>query len=158
MKRLGVLLIALAPVTWCQSTEAVGWADYWADRYGVERELVHAVIEAESAWNPRAVSRAGAAGLMQLMPATAVAFRVANRFDVAENIRGGVAYLARLNELCGGDRRLILASYNAGEHRVLRQGLNYRSREVYSYVARVAHLYRRNRWEALLKERKEDRP
>ena len=62
MKRLGVLLIAVAPITWCRSTEAVRWADYWADRYGVERELVHAVIEAESAWNPRAVSRAGAAG------------------------------------------------------------------------------------------------
>lgn len=112
------------------------------------------MIEAESAWNPRAVSHAGAAGLMQLMPATAVAFRVANRFDVAENIRGGVAYLARLNAECGGDRRLILASYNAGEHRVLRRGLNYRSPEVYSYVTRVAHLYRRNRWESLLKNEK----
>ncbi len=151
MKRLGLLLIALVPSTWCQSTESRRWANYWADRYGVERELVQAVIEAESAWNPRAVSHAGAAGLMQLMPATAVAFRVANRFDVTENIRGGVAYLAWLSAQYGGDRRLILASYNAGEHRVLRRGLNYRSPEVYSYVARVAHLYRRNRWESLLK-------
>jgi soluble lytic murein transglycosylase-like protein len=158
MKRLGLLLIVLAQVTWCQSTEALRWANYWADRYGVERELVHAVIEAESDWNPRAISRAGAGGLMQLMPATAVAFRVANRFDVSENVRGGVAYLARLNELCGGDRRLILASYNAGEHRVLRKGLNYRSREVYSYVARVGHLYRRNRWEALLKSERRALP
>lgn len=151
MKKFGALLIVLTPVTWCQSMEALRWANYWADRYGVERELVHAVIEAESAWSPRAVSSAGAAGLMQLMPATAVVFRVANRFDVAENIRGGVAYLAQLDKLYGGDRRLILASYNAGEHRVLRQGLNYRSREVYSYVARTAHLYRRNRWRSLLK-------
>jgi soluble lytic murein transglycosylase-like protein len=158
MKQLGALLIVLAPTTWCQSAEALQWANYWADRYGVERELVHAVIEVESAWNPRAVSRAGAAGLMQLMPATAVTFRVTNRFDVSENIRGGVGYLARLNELCRGDRRLILASYNAGEHHVLRQGLNYRSREVYSYVARVGHLYRRNRWEALLKRKKEGLP
>jgi len=158
MKRMGVLLILLAPVTWCQSMEALRWADYWADRYGVERELVHAVIEAESAWNPRTISRAGAGGLMQLMPATAVAFRVANRFDASENVRGGVAYLARLNELCGGDRWLILASYNAGEHRVLRKGLNYRSREVYSYVARVGHLYRRNLWEALLKSERRALP
>jgi soluble lytic murein transglycosylase-like protein len=157
MKQLGALLIVLAPITWGQSMEALRWANYWADRYGVERELVHAVIEAESAWNPRAVSSAGAAGLMQLMPATAVVFRVANRFDVAENTRGGVAYLARLNELCAADRRLILASYNAGEHRVLRQGLHYRSREVYSYVTRVGHLYRRHRWETLLKsERRVD--
>src|SRR5687767_12782798 len=86
-----------------QTEEARQWADYWADAYGLHRELVYAVIEVESWWNPRAVSAAGAVGLMQLMPDTAVAFRVQNRFDIAENIRGGVAYLAWLKDPCGGD-------------------------------------------------------
>ena len=62
-------------------------------------ELVHAIIEVESAWHPRAVSNKGAAGLMQLMPATAVTFGVTNRFEIEQNIRGGVAYLARLTEI-----------------------------------------------------------
>jgi soluble lytic murein transglycosylase-like protein len=79
-----------------QTAEARNWADHWADAYLLPRELVHAVIEVESGWNPTAVSRAGAAGLMQLMPDTAAMFRVRNRFDVAENIRGGAAYLAWL--------------------------------------------------------------
>jgi soluble lytic murein transglycosylase-like protein len=95
---------------------------------------------------------------MQLMPDTAVMFQVENRFDIAENTRGGVAYLAWLKDRCGGDWRLILASYNAGHHRVLRKGLNYNSAEVHGYVERVAHLYRRNRWEMLLlPERREVR-
>ena len=89
---------------------------------------------------------------MQLMPGTAVTFRVQNRFDIEDNIRGGVAYLARLKELCGGDRRLMLASYIAGQHRVLPRGLGYASPEVHSYVQRVAYLYRRNRWETLIQE------
>jgi soluble lytic murein transglycosylase-like protein len=70
-------------------------ANHWADHFGIEKELVHAVIEAESAWKPTAVSHAGAAGLMQLMPATAATFEVRNRFDVTENIRGGVCLPGR---------------------------------------------------------------
>jgi len=133
-----------------QTPEMRYWADYWADRYNIQRELVRAVIEVESAWNPRAVSPAGAAGLMQLMPDTAAAFGVRNRFDISENIRGGVAYLARLREHCGGDWRLVLASYNAGEDRVMRQRLAFNSGAVRTYVARVAYLYRRNRRETLI--------
>jgi soluble lytic murein transglycosylase-like protein len=149
MRWLG-LMMAVAAACFGQSAEARRWADHWADHYGVERELVDAVIEAESGWNPRAVSSAGAAGLMQLMPDTAATFGVRNRFDVAENIRGGVAYLKWLAALCGWDRRLMLASYNAGQDRVLRRGLEFESEEVQAYVARVAYLYRRNRWESIL--------
>jgi soluble lytic murein transglycosylase-like protein len=134
-----------------QTAEARAWADHWADAYGLQRELVYAVIEVESGWNPSAVSSAGAAGLMQLMPDTAAAFGVRNRFDVAENIRGGVAYLAWLSAACRGDWRLVLASYNAGHTRVLRHGLSYDSEEVHAYVKRVAHIYRRNRRETLLR-------
>ncbi len=93
MKRFVLILAALAAPVLGQ-TEARDWADYWADVYGLQRELVYAVIEAESGWRSRAVSEVGAAGLMQLMPETAAALRVRNRFDVADNIRGGVAYLA----------------------------------------------------------------
>lgn len=137
-------------VAFAQPPELRAWADYWAERYGVERELVHAVIEAKSEWNPQAISQAGAVGLMQLMPTTAVVFHVANRFDAAENIRVGVAYLAWLKERCGADKRLIVASYNAGPDRVLRRGIDYQSTEVHTYVARVAYLYWRNRRQTLL--------
>ena len=148
MRRFVLTLAALAAPL-LGATEARFWADYWADAYGLQRELVYAVIEAESAWNPRAVSEAGAAGLMQLMPETAVALRVRNRFDVADNIRGGVAYLAWLMNYFGGDVRLAVASYNAGHGRILRAGLQYRSLEVHSYVSRVAALYQRKRREML---------
>ena len=136
-----------------QSPEVHRWADHWAAEYGIERELVYAVIEVESGGNPNAISSAGAVGLMQLMPETAAVFRVRNRFDVEDNVRAGVAYLAWLRDICGGDRRLIMASYIAGQNLVLRSGLNtVYSKEVHDYVARVAYLYRRNRWETLLLE------
>ena len=151
-----VLMLAAVAVPLLGEAEARFWADYWADAYGLQRELVYAVIEAESAWNPRAVSEAGAAGLMQLMPETAVALRVRNRFDVADNIRGGVAYLAWLMNYFGGDVRLAVASYNAGHGRILRAGLQYRSAEVHSYVSRVAALYRRNRRATLVQLGRED--
>ena len=89
----------------------------------VPNELVHSIIEVESAWNPRAVSTKGAVGLMQLMPATAVTFGVTNRFDIEQNIRGGVAYLARLLKLFDGDLRLVAAAYLTGENRILPVGL-----------------------------------
>ena len=144
--------LLFSTLVWGQRAEMVPWVDRWARVYGIEKELVEAVIEAESGWNPRAISPAGAAGLMQLMPDTAAAFGVMNRFDVAQNIRGGVAYLAWLREVCGEDRRLILASYVAGPNLVCRRGLSYSSPQVTNYVRRVAHFYRRNRWEAILKQ------
>lgn len=131
--------------TFGQTTEMRRWADHWSDEFGIERELVYAVIEVESAWNARAVSSAGAVGLMQLMPATAATYHVRNRFDAAENIRGGVAYLAWLRDQCRGDWRLVLASYNAGFQRVMKSGLQFKSPSVAAYVSRVASSYRRNR-------------
>lgn len=148
MIRLAVLL-ALMGTMFGQTPEMRRWADHWSQEYGVEKELIYAVIEVESAWKPRAVSSAGAAGLMQLMPNTATMFGVQNRFDVSENIRGGVAYLAWLKQQCRGDRRLMLASYNAGLARVMRRGLSFESSTVRAYVDRVASVYRRNRWTAL---------
>ena len=73
------------------------WVRYYAERYHVSTELVEAIIDQESSWEPYALSSKGAAGLMQLMPNTAVRFGVRNRFRVDENIKGGVAYLAWLN-------------------------------------------------------------
>src|SRR5215831_7363666 len=85
---------------------ATQWAHYYADQYAVPSDLVEAIIEAESAWEPTAVSPKGAAGLMQLMPPTAVTFGVTNRFEVEQNVRGGVAaYLAHLLTVFRGDVR-----------------------------------------------------
>ena len=117
-------------------------AVFYAQAYHVPVELVAAVIQAESNWNPNAVSNKGAAGLMQLMPSAAARFGVRNRFDIQENIRGGVAYLAWLIHLFHGDLRLAVAAYQAGEAPILRRGLAYSSPEVFEYVARVARLYR----------------
>ena len=86
-----------------------------AKRHEVEESLVRAVIHAESAYKPNAVSPVGAAGLMQLMPATAKRFGVKNRFDPTQNISGGVKYLRQLLDLYNQDVRLALAAYNAGE-------------------------------------------
>ena len=152
MKTLLTLALVSA-LSSAQSLDVRRWVDHWASEYGVERELVYAVIEVESGGNPSAISSAGAVGVMQLMPGTAAVFRVRNRFDVEDNVRAGVAYLAWLREICGGDRRLIMASYIAGQNLVLRSGLDASySKEVHDYVARVAYLYRRNRWETLLRE------
>ena len=117
-------------------------ADYYARLYGVSPALVRAVIQVESAWQPRIVSAKGAMGLMQLMPATARHFGVAHPFYIHENVRGGVAYLAELQELFHGDLRLVMAAYAAGEGPVLARGLDYSSQEVYAYVQRIVQQYR----------------
>lgn len=114
----------------------------YAAAFEVPVELVEAVIQVESGWNPYAVSEKGAAGLMQLMPATARRFGIPDRFNIEENIRGGVAYLAWLIRLFNGDLRLAVAAYQVGESQILSQGLAYSSRDVFLYVSRVAQLYR----------------
>jgi len=83
--------------------------------HGVDAALIRAIIHAESAFNPNAVSRVGAQGLMQLMPATATRFGVTSAFDPADNIKGGVSYLAWLLKRFDGDERRVAAAYNAGE-------------------------------------------
>ncbi|KAA6186607.1 lytic transglycosylase domain-containing protein [Thiohalocapsa marina] len=93
-----------------------------ARRFGLSADLLHAVIRAESAYRSDAQSHAGACGLMQLMPATAERFSVADIWDPAENIRGGAAYLRFLLDLFDGDLTLALAAYNAGENAVRRHG------------------------------------
>jgi soluble lytic murein transglycosylase-like protein len=118
------------------------WAAYYAGVYEVPLELVNAVIEEESGWNPYAVSDKGAAGLMQLMPETAHRFGVRDCFNIAENIRGGVAYLAFLMREFKGDLRLVTAAYYVGEGVIEPRGLDYSCRDVHAYVSRVATRYR----------------
>ena len=121
------------------------WTRYYANMYDVPPELVEAIIDEESAWNPYAVSNKGAAGLMQLMPATAVRFGVRNRFRIEQNIQGGVAYLAWLKQQFKGDLRLVTAAYYAGEGPILSRGLAYANPDVHAYVTRVAQRYRARR-------------
>jgi soluble lytic murein transglycosylase-like protein len=125
------------------------YAAYYASAYQVPRELVAAVIQVESAWNPYAVSDKGAAGLMQLMPETASRFGVLDRFNIEENIRGGVAYLGWLIRLFRGDLRLAVAAYFAGESQILLSGAAHSSRKVFEYVSRVARVYRELRRRAV---------
>jgi soluble lytic murein transglycosylase-like protein len=120
---------------------SVRWAEYYAAVYRVPIELAEAMIDEESGWNPYAVSNKGAAGIMQLMPGTAVRFGVHNRFRVHENIHGGVAYLAWLKRRFNGDLRLITAAYYVGEYPISRRGLDYSSPEVQGYVQRVSRRY-----------------
>jgi soluble lytic murein transglycosylase-like protein len=155
VKFAALLLLAVAsgPVASAQGPPAlrdyaVRCAEYYAHVYRIPVDLVEAVIDVESDWDPYAVSPKGAVGLMQLMPATAVAFGVHNRFWVRDNIRGGVAYLAWLIHLFKGDLRLVMAAYFAGEDQVVPRGLKYSSRQVYEYVSRVAHRYKQRRLSA----------
>ncbi|MCG6879741.1 MAG: lytic transglycosylase domain-containing protein [Deltaproteobacteria bacterium] len=93
-----------------------------AERYHVEPALIKAVIMTESAYNPRAVSRQGAKGLMQLMPETAHALGVKNAFNPAHNINGGVKYLRQLLDAFNHNIKLALAAYNAGVAKVKQHG------------------------------------
>jgi soluble lytic murein transglycosylase-like protein len=116
-----------------------------AAEFGVEEAIVRAIMHAESAFNPNALSRAGAQGLMQLMPATAQRFGVVNAYDPGQNIRGGVEYLSWLLKRFNGDLTLAAAGYNAGEGAVDRHKGVPPYSETQRYVVRVAQLAERYR-------------
>jgi len=113
----------------------------FSNKYQVDFALIKAIIRTESGFNPRAVSRKGAKGLMQLMPATAQRMNVSNIFNPRENIEGGVRYFKYLLSLFNHDLRLSLAAYNAGENLVsdLRTIPPYR--ETVDYVRKVLNYY-----------------
>jgi soluble lytic murein transglycosylase-like protein len=116
-----------------------------AARHDVDPALVRALIHAESAFNPAAVSSKGAQGLMQLMPATAVSLGVENALDAQQNIRGGVQHLAELLQSFQGDSRLAVAAYNAGAGAVRKYGGIPPYAETQVYVERVGILRERYR-------------
>ncbi len=112
----------------------------------LDAALIHAVIAAESGYNPFARSRKGAVGLMQLMPETARRYGVTNRLDPAQNISGGARYLRDLVRMFNNDVQLAVAAYNAGENAVLRAGNRIPPfQETMTYVPRVMSYYRRYR-------------
>lgn len=111
-----------------------------AARHGLDPKLLHALVAVESAYRPGAVSPAGAGGLAQLMPATASDLGVRDRFDPADNLNGGAAYLAE-QLLRFRDVRLALAAYNSGPQRVARLGRVPDIAETRTYVSAVTECY-----------------
>jgi len=112
-----------------------------AERHRVDPALVRAVIETESNWNPRAVSRKGAGGLMQLIPTTAQRYGAHDLFNPEQNIDAGVRHLKSLLQRYNGNLDLALAAYNAGEGAVDRAGGVPHYRETKNYVQKVQNAY-----------------
>ncbi len=123
-----------------------------AKRYGLDPELIKAVIKVESSFNPYAVSEKGAMGLMQLMPRTAEEMQVRSPFEAKENIMGGSRYLRKMLDLFDGNLRLGLAAYNAGPSRILENGIIPKIPETEQYVKKVMQEYGRSRVNALARE------
>lgn len=111
------------------------------EKYQVDSALIKAMIRAESGFNPRAISKKGAKGLMQLMPETALRMNVSNVFSPKENIEGGVRYFKYLLSLFNNDLRLSLAAYNAGENLVSTIRTIPPYRETVDYVRKVLNFY-----------------
>ena len=114
----------------------------FSKKYQIEFAIIKAMIRVESGFNPNAISRKGAKGLMQLMPETALRMNVSNVFNPKENIEGGVRYFKYLLSLFNNDLRLSLAAYNAGENIVAQLGTIPPYRETVDYVRKVLNYYR----------------
>ena len=112
-----------------------------AEKYGLDPNLVAAVIWAESSGDPDAVSTKGARGLMQLLPSTARELGVDNLFDPRDNVDGGTKYLRKMLDSHNGNLELALAAYNAGPDAVRRHGGLPPHKETKTYVARVMRMY-----------------
>lgn len=120
--------------------------EFYASRYSLPISLLHAVITAESAYDPNAISRAGAVGLMQLMPETAKRYGVSNRRNPSDNVNGGTRYLRDLLRMFNNNVVLALAAYNAGEGAVKKHGNKVPPyNETRNYVKKVIAYYKEYR-------------
>jgi soluble lytic murein transglycosylase-like protein len=140
---LFLLLVAMLPCARAQpdTSQAERCVRRYAAHYRIPPELIAALIDVESRWNPRAVSDKGAMGLMQLMPATARRFGAFHPFDVDENVAAGTRYVTVLMWEFHGDLRMVAAAYYAGDRWILQKQLNYSNPDVVAYVEAVRLRY-----------------
>ena len=140
---LVLLLFAMLPRARAQpdASEAERCVRRYAAHYRVQPELIAALIDVESRWNPRAISDKGAMGLMQLMPATARRYGANHPFDVEENIAAGTRYVTALMWEFHGDLRMVAAAYYAGDRWVSQKQLNYSNPDVVAYGEAVRLRY-----------------
>ena len=153
MKRwpLILLLLVFSGLASAQADPAVAehFVRQYAAHYRVPPELIAALIDVESRWDPQAVSDKGAMGLMQLMPATARRFGAFQPFDIEQNIAAGTRYVTALMWEFHGDLRLVAAAYYAGDHWIAREQLDYHNPEVVAYVQAVRRQYMIRRFAAM---------
>ena len=152
MKRCLLLLLLLLPrvaPAQVDPAPAEQFVRQYAGHYRVSPELVAALIDVESQWNPRALSSKGAMGLMQLMPATARRFGAVEPFDEEQNIAAGTRYLTALMWEFHGDLRLVVAAYYAGDHGIAREQLNYHNPDVVAYVQAVRRQFMIRKYAAM---------
>ena len=142
-------MLCVISICWAQSStartriEAEYYVAAYAKHYQVPIALARAIVARESNWQPRSVSPKGAVGLMQLMPATARRLGVIDRYDLSQNVSGGVRYLAWLMQRFHNDLRLVAAAYYVGEDTIGRRGLAYRNSDVLAYVRAIRTTYLR---------------
>ena len=157
---LSLLMLLLLPAKSradVPSVLAVQCVQHYAAQYRVPPELISALIDVESRWNPRALSNKGAMGLMQLMPATARRYGAFQPFDVEQNIAAGTRYVTALMWDFRGDLRLVAAAYYAGDRWVGQMQLNYRNPNVVAYVEAVRLQYVMRKQAAARPSRRETR-
>jgi len=144
MKSLFFLLLFAIPQKGLAAVDAATEERYvvhYAVQYRVPPELIAALIDVESRWNPHALSSKGAMGLMQLMPATARRFGAFQPFDAEQNIAAGTRYVTTLMWEFRGDLRLVAAAYYAGDYWIGKKRLNYQNPDVFAYVQAVRRRY-----------------
>ncbi len=153
---LHLLLFALPRFGFGQADPALaaGLVRQYAAHYRVPSELIAALIDVESGWNPRAVSDKGAMGLMQLMPATARRFGAFSPFNVEQNIAAGTRYVTTLMWEFHGDLRLVSAAYYAGDREIGREKLECHKPEVVAYVQAVRMHYMLRKFPAMRPSRR----